>query len=101
MGAGLDAAGTSAYMCEQGPPLSLAEADASAGAMSWLDSQSWVVKYSWFGAMTSDAYLGGVSDGNRLMDDSGNLNALWAVSALTMAVADQSRGKQYVNGGTA
>ncbi|WVN90941.1 uncharacterized protein L203_106186 [Cryptococcus depauperatus CBS 7841] len=50
----------------------------------WLNEQSWVVKYAWFGAARNEKNLGGVPEGNRLMDASGQLTAL---------------GKQYMNGG--
>nr|ODN92618.1 hypothetical protein L203_00897 [Cryptococcus depauperatus CBS 7841] len=42
----------------------------------WLNEQSWVVKYAWFGAARNEKNLGGVPEGNRLMDASGQLTAL-------------------------
>ncbi|EIW67993.1 hypothetical protein TREMEDRAFT_32598 [Tremella mesenterica DSM 1558] len=58
---GLDAAGTSAFM---------------ASTTQWLDSQDWVIKYAWFGAMRNPAFLYGVSQENQLMDTNGALTAL-------------------------
>lgn len=42
----------------------------------WLDSQDWVIKYAWFGAMRDAKYLYAVSEVNRLLDVNGNVTPL-------------------------
>ncbi|KJE05803.1 hypothetical protein I311_00529, partial [Cryptococcus gattii NT-10] len=52
--------------------------------ISWLEKQSWLVRYAWFDAVRDSTYLYGVAETNRLMDPTGQLTNL---------------GKQYMNGG--
>ncbi|OWZ62033.1 hypothetical protein AYX15_05792 [Cryptococcus neoformans] len=51
---------------------------------SWMEKQSWIVRYAWFGTVRDSTYLYGVAETNRLMDATGQLTDL---------------GKQYMNGG--
>lgn len=51
---------------------------------SWMEKQSWLVRYAWFGTVRDSTYLYGVAETNRLMDVTGQLTDL---------------GKQYMNGG--